>query len=51
MGNQVYALGSLPGEPPLLFLAGAKTRPVYAKGGNREEYPPLEDDPETYQAQ
>lgn len=33
MGNQVCALGSQPGEVPLLFLRwGEKTRPVYVKG-------------------
>lgn len=32
MGNQVCALGPQPGEAPLLFLAGEKTRWAYVRG-------------------
>jgi len=39
MGSQVCALGPQPGEAPLLFLAGEKTKPAYVRGKPSRVYP------------
>ena len=40
MGNQVCALGSEPGEAPLLFLAGEKIIAVYVRGETEQNPTP-----------
>lgn len=47
MGNQVYALGSL----PAFCRCGQNKTGLSQKGETERSTPLLEDDPETYQAQ